>query len=304
MDTKEDQGSANRRWMGISLLVAVILLAAKIITYLFTNSTAILSDAAESVVHLLAVVFAYYSVKVSERPADKTHPYGHSKIAFFSSGFEGLMIALASLYIFWEAISSILNQTELHRLPAGIALSAIVLCCNLLLGWMMLKTSRRTHSTILRANGLHILTDAWTSAGVMVALVLVSITGWSYWDPIVGIIIAANIFITGTRLMAGSFNGLMDHADPKMEEKLIEILQRECQQRGIQYHRLKFRDIGDSLDVDVDLLFPDEMTIRNAHEIATEIERLLADSIQGKAIISTHLEPIRHHSKIHPRKPD
>jgi len=304
MNSEIDHSVENRRWMGISLVLAVFLLAAKVVTYLYTDSTAILSDAVESIVHLFAVVFAYYSVKVSERPADKTHPYGHSKIAFFSSGFEGLMIALAALYIFWEAINNILNQTEPQRLPAGIVLSALVLCCNLTLGWILLRTSRRTHSTILRSNGLHILTDAWTSAGVLAALVLVMLTGWSYWDPIVGIIIAANIFITGASLLFKSFNGLMDHADPQTEKKLIEILQRECLERGIQYHRLKFRDIGDSLDVDVDLLFPDEMTIRNAHEIATEIEKLLAKSIEGNAIISTHLEPIQHHSKIHPRKAD
>ncbi len=286
--------------MGISLGVAVLLLVLKFAAFSITDSTAILSDAIESIVHLIAVIFAFYSVRISQRPADKDHPYGHAKISFFSSAFEGAMISLAALFIAWKAILEFQEPTTIQHLDKGIALSLVVLLSNLLLGFLLWRVSIKIHSIILRANGFHVLTDAWTSVGVWVALLLVQFTGWQYWDPLVGIIIAINILVTGIKLMANGFNGLMDRADPTVGEKLQHTLEEECNKKGVQYHRLKFRDIGGTLDVDVDLLFPDEMPIKKAHEIATQIEKSMANTIHGKAIISTHLEPIRHHQDIHP----
>jgi len=265
-----------------------------------TNSAAILSDAIESIVHLIAVIVAFYSMRFSQLPADKTHPYGHAKIAFFSTGFEGLMIALAALIICWKAITAIIGQTVVNHLEEGMTLSLVILVINLMLGFALIRASRKTQSRILKANGLHILTDAWTSAGVWVALILVYFTGWPLWDPIAGILISINILFTASKLIIESFDGLMDKADPQTELKLRASLTSECEKWNISYHRLKFRDIGGTLDIDVDLLFPDEMPIKQAHEIATTIERSVTGSIAGKAIISTHLEPIRHHSTIHP----
>jgi len=292
---------SDRSWMTVSLAIAILLLFLKLFAYKITGSTAILSDAVESMVHLAAVIFAFYSLRISQRPADKDHPYGHAKISFFSSSFEGLMIALAALFIAWKAVVALLDRSPVQHLQEGMWLSIIVLVVNLALGVCLLRSSKRTGSVILRANGFHILTDAWTSAGVWVALLLVQLTGWLYWDPIVGILIAINILITGIQLMVKGFHGLMDRADPNTESLLVNSLDTECGKWSIQYHRLKFRDIGGTLDIDVDLLFPDEMPIKQAHEIATHVERALAKSIKGKAIISTHLEPIRHHAEIHPK---
>ncbi|MEQ9823262.1 MAG: cation diffusion facilitator family transporter [Puniceicoccaceae bacterium] len=301
-DQQTQHNRDDRRWMSISLAVAVVLLVVKLTAFALTRSTAILGDAVESIVHLLAVVFAFYSVRISQRPADRTHPYGHAKISFFSSGFEGLMITLAALYIAWEAIAAWIRNTEVLRISDGLVLSMVVLVSNLILGFLLLRVAKRTRSIIVRANGLHILTDAWTSVGVWVALLLVHFTGWNRWDPIVGMLIAINIFVTGYRLMLRGFDGLMDRADPAVAKKLHETLEASCAQWNISYHRLKFRDVGDTLDIDVDLLFPDQMSIKQAHEIATDIEQAMAASIQGKAIISTHLEPAKHHAQIHPSK--
>lgn len=296
---------AHRSWarngMYLSLITAGVLLIAKLIGYWVTDSTAILSDAAESVVHLLAVVFAAYSLRVSEKPADDYHLYGHTKISFFSSAFEGVMIILAALYIMWEAAHNLISGSAPTRIDFGLVLSASVLVINLTLGVYLLYISKHTGNFILKSNGKHVLTDAWTSAGVFVGLILTHMTGWAAWDPIVAIIIALNITITGAGLLRKSVDGLMDHADPEIADHLANILNQQTGKYNIQFHKLRFRDIGGTLDVDVDLLFPDEMSIKQAHEIATGIERVLQKEILGRAIISTHLEPVRHHAKVHPQ---
>jgi cation diffusion facilitator family transporter len=292
-----------RNGMYLSLLIAGFLLVAKLIGYWITDSAAILSDAAESVVHLFAVVFAAYSLRVSEKPPDDYHLYGHTKISFFSSAFEGVMIILAALYIMWEASHNLISGSAPTRIDFGLWLSAAVLVINLILGFYLLYISKHTGNFILKSNGQHVLTDAWTSAGVFVGLILTHATGWAAWDPIVAIIIALNIMVTGAILLRKSVDGLMDHADPKIADHLANILDQQTSKHHIQFHKLRFRDIGGTLDVDVDLLFPDEMSIKEAHEIATKIERVLQKEIFGKAIITTHLEPIQHHVEVHPQSP-
>lgn len=301
MKEETNRHSQTRRGMRLSLSIAVLLLIAKLVGYRVTNSAAILSDAAESVVHLLAVVFAAYSLHVSEKPPDHSHHYGHAKISFFSSAFEGTMILLAGLYILWEAVNTLISGSAPTRIDFGLMLSAGVLAINLLLGFYLLHISKQTGNFILKANGQHVLTDAWTSAGVFFALILAELTGWAAWDPIVAIIIALNIMITAGSLLRKSADGLMDRADPEIADKLAHLLTQQANKYRINFHKLRFRDIGDTLDVDVDLLFPDEMSIKEAHRIATDIEKVLQKEIQGKAIITTHLEPIQHHAQIHPQ---
>ena len=211
------------------------------------------------------------------------------------------MILLAGLYIIWDAVHTLISGTAPTRIDFGLLLSAIVLAVNLLLGFYLLHIARNTGNFILKANGQHVLTDAWTSAGVFFGLILTQVTGWAAWDPIVAIIIALNIMITGGLLIRKSADGLMDRADPEIADRLAVLLSQQTEKHRIHFHKLRFRDIGGTLDVDVDLLFPDEMSIKQAHLIATEIERALQKEIQGKAIITTHLEPIRHHTQIHPK---
>lgn len=289
--------------MLISLAAAVLLLALKIAAFGITQSSAILSDAVESVVHLVAVIFATFSLWVASKPADKSHPYGHAKISFFSSTFEGSMIVLAAIYIAWDAFQNLIHQHTPTQLHIGMILTVLVMLINIALGIFLVRISKQSGNVILRANGQHVLTDAWTSAGVILGLALIQFTGWAAWDPIVAIIIAINIFLTGMNLIRKGVDGLMDHADPKMTSHLTQILEKESHKYHIQFHALRFRDIGGTLDVDVDLLFPDEMSIKRAHEIATLIEKVLQNEIIGKAIINTHLEPLRHHAEVHPQSP-
>jgi cation diffusion facilitator family transporter len=286
--------------MNLSLGVGLLMLVMKMGAYLLTGSAAILSDAAESVVHVAAVIFAAYSLRLSYRPADADHLYGHEKIAFFSAGFEGAMIILAALYIIYESIHKWLGGLQLENLGAGTALTATAAVINAGLGGYLVWVGRRKNSLILKANGKHVLTDCWTSIAVLIGLALVWLTHWKPFDPICGILMACNILWSGTGLMKSAFSGLMDKADPAAHAQLTGILDRETQQRGLSYHQLRHRDLGDAHWVEVHLLFPAGLSLREAHQTATEIERVIESSLEPRAYVTTHLESASDHDALHP----
>lgn len=286
--------------MNLSLAIGVLMFVMKTGAYLLTGSSAILSDAAESVVHVAAVAFASYSLRLSYRPADESHLYGHAKISFFSAGFEGAMIILAALYIIYESVHKWIIGLSLENLGWGTALTAAAAAINGGLGAYLVWLGRRKHSLILEANGKHVLTDFWTSLGVLVGLGLVLITGWLPFDPICGIIMAINILVSGLGLMKSAFAGLMDEADPATQEKLTEILDRETRSRGLTYHNLRHRNVGDTHWVEVHLLFPAGAVLAEAHRTATEIERVVETTLEPRARMTSHLESASDHEELHP----
>jgi cation diffusion facilitator family transporter len=286
--------------MNLSLAIGLLMFVMKVGAYLLTGSAAILSDAAESVVHVAAVIFAAYSLRLSYRPADADHLYGHAKISFFSAGFEGAMIILAALYIIYESIHKWLGGLQLENLGAGAVLTAAAAIINGALGGYLLWLGRRQRSIILEANGKHVLTDCWTSVAVLVGLGLVLVTKWLPFDPICGIIMACNILWSGAGLMKSAFVGLMDHADPAAQAKLTAILDRETRQRGLSYHQLRHRNLGDAHWVEVHLLFPEGASLAAAHRIATEIEQVIEAGLEPRAYVTTHLESATDHSTVHP----
>lgn len=285
--------------MRLSLWIGILMLIMKIGAYLLTGSAAILSDAAESVVHVLAVVFAAYSLRLSLKPADPEHLYGHAKVSFFSAGFEGAMIIFAALYIIYEAISKWLSGLYLEHLGIGAGLTALALIINGFLGVYLVKVGKRRKSIILEANGKHVLTDSWTSLGVIVGLVLTLSTGWLPWDPIFAILVALNILYSGFGLIRSSVSGLMDSADPEINAQLIEILDRETKKHDIHYHNLLHRNLGYLHWVELHLLFPKNTSVSDAHRTATEIERVIDEGLEPGARITTHLESIEDHGEIH-----
>jgi cation diffusion facilitator family transporter len=218
--------------MRLSLGIGLLMFVMKMGAYLLTGSAAILSDAAESVVHVAAVAFATYSLSLSYKPADESHPYGHAKITFFSAGFEGAMIVLAALFIIYESINKWMTGLQLENLGWGTALTAAAAVINGCLGLYLLWTGRRKKSLILEANGKHVLTDCWTSVAVLVGLGLVLITHWKPFDPICGMIMAGNILVSGVGLMKSAWTGLMDTADPATQKKLDDLLARERPRDG------------------------------------------------------------------------
>jgi len=281
--------------MSLSLGAGLLLLVLKAAAYAQTGSTAILSDLGESVAHMVAVGFATYSLWLSLRPADARHLYGHAKVGFFSAGFEGAMIIIAAAYILYEAARSAWNGPQLQHLPVGMTLTAVAAALNGALGWHLIRTGRRRASIILEANGHHVLTDCWTSLGVLVALGLVQLTGWLYWDPIFAAAAATNILRSGLQLVRRSVSGLMDEADPETGSLIEQIVAEETQRRGIGFHNLRHRNVGDAHWVELHLDFPAEILLRDAHRAATEIEEALETRIRPAAQVITHLECVGDH---------
>jgi cation diffusion facilitator family transporter len=274
----------------------------KVSGYLLTGSAAILSDAAESVVHVAAVFFAAYSLRLSYKPADDEHMYGHAKIAFFSAGFEGAMIILAAIYIIYESIHKWIIGLHLENLGYGTLLTAAATLINGALGGYLLWVGRGKKSLILEANGKHVLTDCWTSAAVLVALGLTVLTKWLSWDPICGILMAINILVSGGRLVWSASAGLMDRADPDAHRQLVEILNCETASRNISYHALRHRNIGDAHWVELHFLFPEGTPLADAHRAATSIEEVIERSLLPRAHVTSHLECQGDHDVLHPNE--
>ena len=288
------------RAMRLSLAIGFVMLAIKMGAYLLTGSAAILGDAAESVVHVAAVVFAAYSLWLAAQPADEDHRYGHSKIAFFSAGVEGALIILAAVFIIHESIRRWVDGLTVANLGAGVLLTFSTVVINAALGWYLVRTGRRQQSLILVANGRHVLTDGWTSLGAIVGLGLMHLTGAAWWDPVCGLIMAGNILVSGYGLLRESVSGLMDQADPALTRELDEALARETAQRGVTFHALRHRNAGQVHYVDVHFLFPDDITLREAHRIATDIERAVIRGAAQTVHLTTHLECVGDHDELHP----
>lgn len=288
--------------MNLSLGTGVVMLLLKWGAFAVTGSSAILSDAAESVVHIIAVAFAAYSLRLADKPADADHPYGHAKISFFSAGFEGAMIVIAALYILYTAVAEWLGGLSLEHLGWGTLLTALAAAVNGALGGYLVWLGRKRKSLILEANGKHVLTDVWTSLGVVLALILTALTGWLPWDPICAIVLALNILWSGYGLMRQSMSGLMDTADPAVHERLTTLLAEHTARRGIEFHGLRHRNAGDRHWVEVHLLFPKGFSLSEAHAIATEIEQAVERGIEPGAHVTTHLEPADGHDEAHDRR--
>ncbi|MGA0846147.1 MAG: cation diffusion facilitator family transporter [Luteolibacter sp.] len=286
------ESSLLQKWMmNVSLLVALALLATKIIAATLTNSSAIYSDAAESVVHLLAVAFGCWAIRFAHKPADDTHHYGHDKVAFLSSGFEGAMIATAAVLIGVETGKQVFYGVQIEHVGLGIALTAAAGTINLALGLAMVAVGKRSGSPLVHANGIHLLTDAWTSLAVLLALGLYHFTGWVWWDPLAAGIAALNIFRVGVRLIRSSVGGLLDESDPEMMTRVEKILENESKQRGLSWHNLRYRHSGHTHWVEFHLVFDDHLSVGEAHALATEIESILAQVLSPNGRVISHLEP-------------
>ena len=285
--------------MRLSLAVGFLMVVLKVGAYVLTGSASILGDAAESVVHVAAVMFASFSLGLLQKPADDDHPYGHSKIAFFSAGIEGGLIILAALFIIYEAVDRWIKHLPPTNLDQGLILTTLTIIINAALGWHLIRTGKKAGSLILESNGKHVLTDVWTRLGVIIGLSLVALTGWHGWDSVCGIAMAGNIIWTGYGLMRQSVGGLMDTADPALNAALDAALRRETEKHGLRFHALRHRDAGEMHYVEVHLLFDDEIMLRDAHRIATEIEHAVQSSVEHPVLITTHLECQGDHDELH-----
>lgn len=290
-----------RTAIAVSIGVAVLMLVAKLAAYFITGSTAIFSDAMESVVHLLATAFVGFSLWYSIQPADTGHPYGHGKIAYFSAGFEGLLILIAAASILYTAARDFVHGPELSRLELGFGIIGALTVVNLGLGLYLIRTGKKYNNLVLVSNGRHVLTDMWTSLGVLAGIALVHFTEILWLDPAVAILVAGNIVSTGFGLIRESISGLMEKADERYTASLMDVLREARREELItNFHQVRHRRVNDQLWIEYHLLFPEDLSITEAHDRAHQVEdRVAARFPEEEVVVTAHLEPDRH-KEAHP----
>ena len=278
--------------MALALGAALGTLALKGFAFWLTGSVAILSDAAESFINLTAALIALIALEIASRPADATHTYGHEKAEYFSSGVEGVLIIGAAAGISYKAWERFRNPIPLSDLPEGLAVSVAAALINWGVARALLSMARRNESITLEAHAKHLLTDVWTTAGVVGGLGAVLLTGWVWIDPVIASAVALNIVVSGVELLRRSTRGLMDHALPSEElEKIERVLQRYTEDGRVTYHRLRTRRAGRKRFIDFHLLVPGDRTVQETHDLCEEIETELRKAL-GEASITIHVEPV------------
>jgi cation diffusion facilitator family transporter len=274
-----------------ALLVGAALLAAKFYAWRLTGSSAVLSDALESIINVVASGFAIVSVAVAGKPPDPDHPYGHGKIEFFSAGFEGALIVLAAFGIFKAGLAHLLAPQPLPRLEIGMAVMAGASVANVILGAVLIRVGRRTRSIALEADGRHVLTDVYTSIGVIIGLVLVRVTGWYWMDGLAACIVGVNILFTGARLIRQSYQGLMDAADPAVLDRIAAVIADHRRPGWIDIHKLRAWSAGSRIHIDLHLILPRHMSLADAHTEADDLERIILEEVAGAASVLVHMDP-------------
>ena len=286
-----EEARARLRAVVISLAVSVVLLAAKYQAYRLTGSTAILSDALESIVNVVAAVFAIGALIFAGRPADRNHPYGHGKMEFMSAAFEGGLIAFAALVIVYEVVVSLTHGVELRALDVGLAIVLGAGLVNLALGYYLVRAGRRYDSLTLLADGRHVLADFYTSAGVVVGLLLVRITGLAWLDPLVAAVVALNLMWTGVRLIRQASAGLLDEEDPALLDRLLQVLQPRLGQGVIRIHHLRAIRAGRFHHVDAHLVVPEFWSVERSHELAEDLGERVMKELGVEGEMTLHTDP-------------
>jgi len=274
-----------------SILAALLTLGMKLAAYFLTGSVGLLSDALEAVVNLLTAVTAFLSLRYAALPVDANHTYGHEKIEFFSSGIEGVVILIAAGGIAWYAVKRLFVPEELQALHVGAAISLGASAINWSVAQFLLRSGKRRQSLVMIAHGKHLLTDVWTTAGVLTGLGLVWLTGVQALDAVIALLVAGSIAWTGVQLVHGSFDGLMDHALPEREQGLVRQAIEGQLAAGMDYHALRTRMAGAHRFADFHLLVPGNLSVKRAHELIGRIEAAVRAALTA-AEVTIHVEPI------------
>jgi len=291
MSTETTDRKFLTRFAWVSIAAAVLTIGLKTIAYFLTGSVGLLSDALESLVNLVGALMALAMLTVAARPADEDHAYGHSKAEYFSSGVEGTLILIAAVSIILAAAPRLISPKPLEQVGIGLAVSAGASVVNLIASYIILRAGKRYKSITLEANAHHLMTDVWTSVGVLGGVGLVALTGWERLDPIVAFIVAANIIWSGVRIVRDSVLGLMDTALPNEEREIILKILSAHQTGGIQYHALRTRQSGARRFASFHILVPDTWTVLEGHQLLEQIEAEIRKALPDITVF-THLEPL------------
>lgn len=279
------------RWMGVSLGLSLVLLILKFTAYYLTSSTAILTDAIESIVNVVASGFAFYSIYLAGLPRDQNHPYGHGKIEFLSSGFEGAMILSAGLVIIWQATLSFYTPRVLSNLDWGFALVGLTAVANAFVGWRLVRSGRQTDSLALTADGQHLLTDTFSSVVVLIGVALVGLTGQHWIDSVLSLLLAFVIIFNGIHLIRQSVSRLMDETDVPTLDRVVTLLNGHKDRHWIDVHNLRVQKYGADLHVDCHLTLPYYWELNQVHDEVHHFEDTLKDGFHNEVEIFVHADP-------------
>jgi cation diffusion facilitator family transporter len=276
-------------WLSIGAAIATIIL--KTAAYRLTGSVGLLSDAVESLVNLAGAMMALWMLTIAARPPDDTHSFGHNKAEYFSSAVEGGLILAAAAAIAYAAIQRLIDPQPLEQVGIGLLVSVIASTINFIVSRILMKAGKANNSITLEADAQHLMTDVWTSVGVIGAVALVAATGWLRLDPIIALIVAANIVWTGFNLIRRSIAGLMDVVLPGHELEAIEQVMADYRKKGVEFHALRTRQSANRRFLAVHMLVPGDWSVHDAHHLAEDFEHDVV-KVLGEANIVTHLEPI------------
>lgn len=280
-----------KQWIVLSFLVSILLLIVKFYSFYLTNSKAILTDALESIVNVVASGFAIYSIYLSAQPKDKNHPYGHGKIEFFSAGIEGVLILLAGVFIIYRSVYALFFPEALTLLPYGMALIGFSGIINGGLGYMLSKKGKEYNSLTLEADGKHILTDAASSLVLLLGIAVIYFTGYFFLDSILSILFSLYIIFNGYLLVRKSVAGLMDESNPKAMTATVEILNRHRKENWIDVHNMRVQQYGGDRHIDLHLTLPYYYDLRAVHDVVQEVEEVLEESLPGHVEVFVHADP-------------
>ena len=278
------------RLLWLSVAAAVTTIALKMLAWQLTDSVGFLSDALESVVNLVAALVAMAMLRWASTPPDEQHLFGHEKAEYFSAGVEGGLILLAAVSIAWTAVARLLHPVELDELGVGVALSAAASVVNLAVAVVLIRAGKQFRSITVEADGRHLLTDVWTSVGVIAGVLAVGATGWLRIDPVVALLVAANIVVTGISLLRRAGAGLMDHALPAAERDTVERVLETYRRSGVSFRAVRTRQAGRRSFVSLNVLVPGAWSVTEGHALADRLEREIQAAVPGSAVV-THIEP-------------
>jgi cation diffusion facilitator family transporter len=279
------------RFAWLSIGAAVVTITLKTVAFLLTDSIGLLSDALESVVNLVAAIVTLTALMVAARPPDEDHAYGHTKAEYFASGLEGVLIFAAALVIGWAAVRRFLAPQPIEKAWLGLGVSCIASGVNFAVARVLLRVGKEHRSIALEADGHHLMTDVWTSAGVLVGVSAVALTGWERLDPTIALLVAANIVRTGARLVQRSALGLTDVAWTEAEQKALREVLARHERNDVQFHALRTRQAGARRFVSMHVLVPGSWTVSRGHELLEKIERDIRATFHHTTV-DTHIEPL------------
>ena len=278
-------------YAGLSIATSVLTIALKFGAYYATGSVGLLSDAIEAFVNIGAAMVAFAALTYAAAKPDREHNFGHEKAEYFSSGIEGALIFVAAAAIVWTAVPRLFDPQPIEQIGLGLVLSAAAALANAACAWVMLRAAREHRSITLEADARHLLTDVWTTVGVVVGVILVQVTGWLRIDPVVAIAVALQILWTGWHLIGRSFEGLMDRALPEAEIAKITSVLDTLRHQGCDFHALRTRQAGAHGFVDVHVLVPGKTTVQEGHDLVERLEREIIERLPHVEVL-IHLEPI------------